>query len=85
MTATDKRHAILLALQTWPDRSQREIAEQIGCSKTWVQNIKTEVVSTDHVRVTGKDGKSYPATRRNQASCLAPTQLNAFHAKRCRA
>jgi len=65
MTPADKRHAILLAIQTWPDRSEREIAEQVGCSKTYVHNLKPQVVTTDHVpdRVTGKDGKSYPASR----------------------
>lgn len=68
MTPADKKHAILLALKTWPERSQREIAEQVGCSKTWVQNMKAEivqVVTTDHLpeRVIGKDGKSYPASR----------------------
>ena len=27
----DKKHAILLALKAWPDRSTHQIAEQIGC------------------------------------------------------
>ena len=64
MTPADKKHAIVLALQTWPERSQRDIADQIGCSKTWVQNIRSDMVTTDHLpdRVTGKDGKSYPAS-----------------------
>ena len=59
----DKKHAILLALKTWPDRSQREIAEQIGCSQPWVCDIKKQVIGAyqlpDHV--TGKDGKGFPA------------------------
>ena len=32
LTAADKKHAIELALEAWPERSQRRIAEQIGCT-----------------------------------------------------
>src|SRR5262245_50406010 len=58
----DKRHAILLALQTWPDKSQHEIAAQLGVDQSWV----SQVMSTHHVvpertHVVGKDGKTYPA------------------------
>lgn len=76
MTAGDKRHAIVLALQTWPERSGREIAAQVGCShtyvQTWVARVRllrpAQVATTCHLdeqsaRVTGKDGKSYPASR----------------------
>jgi hypothetical protein len=31
-----KRHAILLTLKEWPDRSQTHIAEQIGCNRSTV-------------------------------------------------
>jgi len=67
MTLADKKHAIVLAIQTWPDRSMHQIAEQIGCTYQYVQQEKAKVASTCHLpeRVTGKDGKSYPATRRN--------------------
>ena len=65
LTPADKKHAILLAVKTWPERSERDLAEQVGCSKTYVHNLKSQVVSSDHVpdRITGKDGKSYPAHR----------------------
>lgn len=33
LSETDKRHAIVLALQTWPDKSQNQIAEQVGCTQ----------------------------------------------------
>lgn len=65
MTAADKRHAIVLALQTWPERSATSLAEQIGCSDRYVLDIKAQVRTTSDLpsRVTGKDGKSYPASR----------------------
>lgn len=61
----DKRHAIVLALQAWPDRSQNQIAEQVGCSQRYVSMIRDEVRTTSNLpsHVTGKDGKRYPARR----------------------
>lgn len=66
MTDADKRHAIDLAIRTWPDRSGREIAEQIGCNQNYVSERRREVSATTHLpeKVKGKDGKSYPATRK---------------------
>jgi ParB-like chromosome segregation protein Spo0J len=70
MTPQDKRHAILLALREWPEMSNNRIAEQSGCSQSYVQRLKsetTEVPTCGNVqRVTGKDGKSYPASRQRQ-------------------
>lgn len=65
MTVADKKHAILMALQTWPDRSMTTISEQIGCAVSYVKTVKDQVFTTEHLpaRVTGKDGKSYPATQ----------------------
>ena len=61
----DKRHAILLALQTWPEKSINQIAGQIGVNQRYASGIKSEVSATTNLpdRVTGKDGKSYPASR----------------------
>jgi hypothetical protein len=64
MTGADKRHAIVLALQTWPDRSTRMIAAQIGCDQSFVVKVRPQVMTdSSPARVTGKDGKSYPASR----------------------
>jgi hypothetical protein len=67
MTDADKKHAIELAYATWPDRGQREIADQIGCSQRYVSTVRNEIqVRTgSHLPdvVTGKDGKQYPASR----------------------
>jgi hypothetical protein len=58
-------NAIVLALQAWPERSANMIAEQIGCNRRYVDQVKEQVGSTTNLpdRVTGKDGKSYPASR----------------------
>lgn len=65
MTPADKKHAILLALKTWPDKSSRTIAEQVGVNHDYVNDVRKQVSDTRQVpdRVTGKDGKSYPASR----------------------
>ena len=61
-----KKRAIVLALQTWPKMSTTKIAEQVGCSQQRVSQVKSEVTRTSHLpdRVVGKDGKSYPASKR---------------------
>jgi hypothetical protein len=78
MTGEDKRHAILLALTTWPEKSQNMIAEQIGCSRKYVQDIHAEVATTSHLpdRVVGRDGKTYPAQRAKPESVPAPKPSN---------
>lgn len=65
MTPVDKRHAILMALQTWPARSATQIGEQIGCTDAYVGRLRKEVHTSMSLpsRVTGKDGKSSPAAR----------------------
>jgi hypothetical protein len=45
----DKRHAVELALRTWPDRTQREIAEQVGCDQGYVAKIKADVMTSHNV------------------------------------
>jgi hypothetical protein len=66
LNPADKKHAILLALKMWPERSSTMIAEQIGCSQSWIMRIKEQVSTSTNLptRVTGKDGKSYPAKRK---------------------
>lgn len=65
MTKADKKHAIVLALKAFPDKSQTIIAEQIGVNQHYVGEVKKQVSATTNLpdRVTGKDGKSYPAAR----------------------
>lgn len=69
LNSTDLRHAIELAFRTWPERSAREVAAQIGCTDSYVGDVKKQVQAILHLnlpdRVVGKDGKSYPATQPN--------------------
>lgn len=76
MTEADKRHAIKVALIEFPDMSQNQMADLIGCSQRHVSTVKDEVRTTSNLpsRVTGKDGKSYPASRRAIAE-PAPVNL----------
>ncbi len=39
LTDQDKTHAVKLALATWRTRSNREIAEQVGCSPSLVSKV----------------------------------------------
>ena len=66
LSSADKKHAIELALEAWPDRSQRRIAAQIGCSQRYVGKVREQVSTSSHLpeRTVGTDGKSYPAARK---------------------
>lgn len=74
LTASDKKHAVLLALRQWPERSASQLAEQVGCNRRYVDQLKAEVGSTTNLpdRVTGKDGKRYPAKRTTEAAVSNP-------------
>ena len=63
LTSADKKHAIELAVEAWPERSQRRIAAQVGCSPGYVNKIRGQVFTSEHLpeRTVGTDGKSYPA------------------------
>ena len=75
LSDTDKRHAIVLALQAWPDKSGREIAEQMGVNQNYVSEVRRQVSGSTHLPtlVTGKDGKRYPATRPKARPVVPPT------------
>ncbi len=61
----DVRHAVLLALKTWPEKSQREIAAQVGCAFQYVSRLKGDVSTSGHV--------SMPATRTDSLGREQPT------------
>jgi ParB-like chromosome segregation protein Spo0J len=71
LTASDKKHAILMALKEFPARSSNQLAAQVGCAQTYVSRLREQVSTSVNLpdseqsrpRVTGKDGKSYPASR----------------------
>lgn len=74
-------------LREFPEKSQRDIAEQVGVSQPYVHRVKNEVITSYHLtrestsdaqlpdRVIGKDGKSYPA-RRETGQVEAPMETN---------
>jgi len=66
MTRGDIRHAVEVALKTWPDKTQQEIAEQVGCNRSYLVRIQDELVTSNKLTLpptrTGKDGKQYPTT-----------------------
>lgn len=87
LSETDKKHAIVLALRAWPDRSQTQIAEQVGCAVPYVTRIRAQVFTSEDLpaRVTGKDGKSYPATHAQSIDADAANAKRAAVAERIRA
>jgi hypothetical protein len=72
MTPADKRHAVILALKTWGNaKSDSLIAGQVGCSDSTVFRMRQVLhLKNPGDRVTGKDGKSYPATRARKPWCF---------------
>jgi DNA-binding CsgD family transcriptional regulator len=69
LTVGDRKHAIKVAIQAFPERSGAEIARHIGCSHQWVSDVKQELRSELQAscslpdQVVGADGRHYPATR----------------------
>jgi hypothetical protein len=69
LTGADRKHAIKVAIQAFPERSGAEIARHIGCSHQWVSDVKNELRAELQAscslpdQVVGADGRHYPATR----------------------
>ncbi len=72
MSRADVRQAISLAVREFPNRSNREIAKQIGCSHVTVGDERKALETVGQVDQlksrTGADGKQYPATRITSAT-----------------
>lgn len=66
MNKGDLRHAVALALKTWPDKTQQAIADQVGCNQSTVQRVKEELMQAHKLTIpetrVGADGKQYPTT-----------------------
>jgi len=58
----DKRHAIKLAVERWPEKSGALIAEQIGCSRSYVVQIKSGMTTTAD-RIVSANGHVRMATQ----------------------
>ena len=68
----DIRQTILKLVEAWPNRSLRSIAEAVGCSKSYVGLVKSQMFLDVRLagdpdllsgKTIGKDGKLYPAVR----------------------
>lgn len=65
MTKGDLRHAIALALKTWPDKTQQAIADQVGCSQATVHRVFEDVIHLNNI--------SLPETRTDSIGRQQPT------------
>lgn len=60
-TTEDKRHAVEVALDEWPDRSNAVLAETCKVSVEFVRKQRQKSTLPQPTTVTGKDGKQYPS------------------------
>ena len=69
-TSADKRNAIEIALEEWPDRANPVIAEICRVSPDLVRRVRNEMAQNGRLEkretVTGRDGKQYPAAIERQ-------------------
>lgn len=65
----DVRRTVEMILAVLPDRSNRAIAEVVGCSYEYVRKLRESTDNSLSVeRTIGRDGKSRPARRQNTKS-----------------
>lgn len=62
-TKGDTLNAIKMAMEVMPKMSQVSIAQHVGCSQQWVAQVTSTCNLPRPEKVTGKDGKEYPARR----------------------
>ena len=77
LSGPDKKHAIELALDAWPDRSQTRIAKQIGCSQRYVGTIRAQVRTSSNLpeRTVGKDGSRTQRRERRRKRSRGNTRM----------
>ena len=65
LSSKDKRRAIQIAYNAWPDVSQVRIATQVGCTHQYVGKVRQQLATSCMLpdRVVGSDGRERPATR----------------------
>lgn len=54
MSERDKQHAVLLALQMWPNRLHKEIASHVGCSNSLVSKVSAKLNGESGANLTGR-------------------------------
>lgn len=60
-TVADKRNAVEVALEEWPDKSNAVLAELCKVSVEFVRKLRRSSGVPQPATVTGKDGKQYPS------------------------
>jgi hypothetical protein len=69
--SADKRNAVEIALEEWPDRANPVIAEICHVSVEFVRTTRVQLTKSGHLTpaetVIGRDGKEYPAQVERQA------------------
>lgn len=60
----DVKKAVEVALREWPNKSQQEIAEQIGCGQGTVAKVKADIIPRNIIPPTRTDsmGRTRPTT-----------------------
>ena len=71
-----------LAIKTWPNKSQQEIAEQVGCTKQYVGQLKAEISKQVYLPTARTDsmGRTRPtsyATKSPQSATFSPQKRSA--------
>ena len=61
LTNADKRRAVEMAVKQWPELADSAIAQRVGVSHTFVNNVRPQVATVATSFRIGADGKSYPA------------------------
>lgn len=63
--AADKHRAIELALSKFPEKTQQQIAERVGCTQQYVAKVQSQLTTSCKLALPsqrkGKDGRSRPA------------------------
>jgi hypothetical protein len=62
-TNADKQHAVKMALELHPERSNRTIAEHVGVDEQMLRTARVRCGIPAPDKVVGHDGKTYPASR----------------------
>jgi hypothetical protein len=64
-SAADTQHAIEVAVAKFPQKTQQQIAEQVGCDRSYVAKVSAQLVNIHKFEVPdtrqGRDGKKRPA------------------------
>lgn len=68
MNRGDIKRAVEVALTEFPDKTQNEVSSHVGCSQSWVADIKKLII--------GSDNEALPHTRINERGQERPTSYN---------